>query len=240
VRAPLTVRSGRYIWEKGNGLSFKGDLLFPEGPSVSLNFSHGPGRLNIRNLVVKEGDTSATFGMLAHQELWDLNFSGKFRKSTLDKIFTKNQFLDGFIEGNISARILPTQSFSTSAEGFLSGKNIPVYGMSVPVRIEDFSLRAEGQQLRADSVRMVLNQNRLVMKGYADLSTEDPRFDVDISTENVDLDKILAFLKKSDDATKNKGKKEQWHFPVRGTAHLMWDSLNWPVLCGNLFKEKLQ
>ncbi|MCF8129784.1 MAG: AsmA-like C-terminal domain-containing protein [Deltaproteobacteria bacterium] len=225
VRAPLMVRSGRYLWEKENGVAFKGDLLFPEGPSVSLNFSHGPGRLNIRNLVVKEGNTSATFGMLAHQELWDLNFSGKFRKSSLDKIFIKNLFLDGFIEGNISARILPAQSFSTSAEGFLEGKDIPVYGLRVPAKIEGFSLRAEGQQLRADSVRMILNQNRLVMSGYADLSTEDPRFDVDISTENVDLDKILAFLKKFDDAARNRRKKEHWHFPVRGTAHLMWDSL---------------
>ena len=225
VRAPLTVRSGRSIWEKGNGVAFKGDLLFPDGPSVSLDFSHGAGKLNIRNLVVEEGDTRASFSMQAHDELVNLNFSGKFRKSALDGIFMKNRFLDGFIEGNISARILPTQSFSTSAEGFLEGKDIPVYGMSVPARIEDFSLRAEGQQLRADSVRMVLNQNRLVMSGYADLSTEDPRFDVDISTENVDLDKILAFLKKSDDTTKNKSEKEHWHFPVRGTAHLMWDGL---------------
>ncbi|MBW2709863.1 MAG: AsmA-like C-terminal domain-containing protein, partial [Deltaproteobacteria bacterium] len=46
---------------------------------------------------------------------------------------------------------------------------------------------------------------------------ENPGFDVDISTENVNLDKILALLKKSD--------KDPWRFPVRGTAHLMWDSL---------------
>jgi len=225
VRAPLTVRSGRLIWEKENGADFQGDLLFPDGPRVSLDFFHGPGRLNIRNLVVKEGDTRASFSMQAHDELVNLNFSGKFRKSALDGIFKKNRFLDGFIEGDISARILPTQSFSTSAEGFLKGENIPVYGLRVPAKIEDFSLRAEGQQLRADSVRMVLNQNRLVMSGNADLSTEDPRFDVDISTENVDLDKILAFLKKSDDAARHKRKKEHWHFPVRGTAHLMWESL---------------
>ena len=225
VRTPLTVQSGEYLWEKGNGVSFKGNMLFPDGPRVSMDFSHGPGRLNIRNLVVEEGATKASFGMQAHEELVNFNFSGKFQKSTLDGIFMKNQFLDGFIEGNISARILPKLSFSTSAEGFLRGKEVPVYGMTVPAKIEDFSLRAEGQQLRADSVRMVLNENRLVMNGYADLSTEDPRFDVDISTENVDLDKILAFLKKSDDVKTNKDKKDHWRFPIRGTAHLMWDSL---------------
>ncbi len=225
LRTPLTIQSGRALWEKGTGISFGGDMLFPDGPSVSIDVSYGPAKLNIRNLVMEDDTTRASFAMLAHEELVDLNFSGKFQKSTLDGIFVKNQFLDGWIEGNISARILPMLSFSTSAEGFLTGKNFPVYGMAVPARIEDFSLHAEGQLLRFDSVRMVLDDNRLVMNGTADLSTEDPRFDVDISTENVNLDKILAFLKKSEDTAVKNDDNDPWHFPVRGTAHLMWDSL---------------
>ncbi|MBW2708245.1 MAG: hypothetical protein JRD04_03015, partial [Deltaproteobacteria bacterium] len=209
LRTPLTVQSGRARWEKGENVSFGGDMLFPDGPSVSMDVSYGPAKLNIRNLVVKDGATRASFAMLAHEELVDLNFSGKFQKSTLDGIFVKNRVLDGWIEGNISARVLPMLSFSTSAEGFLTGKDILVYGMALPARIEDFSLHAEGQQLRFDSVRMVLDENRLVMSGTADLSRENPGFDVDISTENVNLDKILALLKKSD--------KDPWRFPVRGT-----------------------
>lgn len=200
-------------------------MLFPDGPSVSMDVSYGLAKLNIRNLVVVDDATRASFAMLAHEELVDLNFSGKFQKSTLDGIFVKNHVLDGWIEGDISARILPQQSFSTSAEGFLTGKDIPVYGMALPAKVEDFSLHAEGQLLRFDSVRMVLDDNRLAMSGTADFSTEDPRFDVDISTENVNLDKILAFLKKSEGDTAKNNDKDPWHFPVRGTAHLMWDSL---------------
>ncbi len=225
LRTPLTFQSGRALWEKDTGVSFNGDVLFPDGPSVSMDVSYGLSKLNIRNLVVEDDATRASFAMLAHEELVDLNFSGKFQKSTLDGIFAKNHVLDGWIEGNISARILPMLSFSTSAEGFLAGKDIPVYGMALPARIEDFSLHAEGQRLRFDSVRMVLGENRLIMSGTADLSTEDPRFDVDISTEHVDLDKILAFLKKSEGATVKNDGKDPWLFPVRGTAHLMWDSL---------------
>ena len=116
------------------------------------------------------------------------------------------------------------QSFATSAEGFLKGKDIPVYGIRLPAKIEDFSLRAEGQLLHFDTVRLVVDENRLVMSGNADLSTEEPRFDVNISTENVDLDKILPFLGKSDDAA-DRDEKDHWAFPIRGTAHLMWDSL---------------
>ncbi len=225
LRTPLTFQSGRILWEKGTGVSFGGDMLFPDGPSVSMDVSYGLAKLNIRNLVVVDDATRASFAMLAHEELVDLNFSGKFQKSTLDGIFVKNHVLDGWIEGDISARILPQQSFSTSAEGFLTGKDIPVYGMALPAKVEDFSLHAEGQLLRFDSVRMVLDDNRLAMSGTADFSTEDPRFDVDISTENVNLDKILAFLKKSEGDTAKNNDKDPWHFPVRGTAHLMWDSL---------------
>ena len=225
LQAPVTVQSGRLLWEKGTGVSFGGNMLFPDGPSVSMDVSYGPGKLNIRKLLVEEDTTRASFAMLAHEELMDLNFSGKLQKSTLNGIFAKNQFLDGWIEGDISARILPMLSFSTSAEGSLTGKDIPVYGVALPARIEDFSLRAEGQLLRFDSVRMALYENRLVMSGTADLSTEDPRFDVDISTENVDLDKILAFLKESESTTVKNDHKDPWLFPVRGTAHLMWDSL---------------
>ena len=225
LRAPLTVQSGRALWEKGTGVSFGGDLLFPDGPSVSMDVSYGPGKLNIRKLMVKDDTARASFAMLAHEELVDLNFSGKLQKSTLDGIIEKNHVLDGWIEGNISARVLPMLSFSTSAEGSLTGKDISVYGVALPARIENFSLHAEGQRLRVDSARMTLYDNRLVMSGTADLSTEDPRFDVDISTEHVDLDKILAFLKKSEGATAKNDDKDPWLFPVRGTAHLMWDSL---------------
>ena len=225
LRTPLTIQSGRALWEKGAGVSFGGDMRFPDGPSVSMDVSYGLEKLNIRNLVVEDDATRASFAMLAHEELVDLNFSGKFQKSTLDGIFVKNHVLDGWIEGNISARVLPMLSFSTSAEGFLTGKGIPLYGVALPARIEDFSFHAEGQRLHFDSVRMVLDENRLVMSGTADLSTEDPRFDVDISTDDVNLDKILAFLNKSEDTKVNNIDKDPWLFPIRGTAHLMWDSL---------------
>ena len=224
LRTPMTIHSGRALWRKNTGVSFDGNLLFPEGTAVSLDVSYGPAKLNIRKLVVEDDTTRATLGLLAHEALVDIDFSGKLQKSTLDGLFAKNLILDGWIEGNISARILPQQSFSTSAEGFLKGKGIPIYGVALPATIEDFSLRAEGQLLRVDSARMAIYENRLVISGNADLSTENTRFDVDISTDNVDLDKILAFLKESDtDAASND--KGPWSFPIRGTAHLMWDSL---------------
>ncbi|MCP4578655.1 MAG: AsmA-like C-terminal region-containing protein [Deltaproteobacteria bacterium] len=224
LRTPMTIHSGRALWQKNTGVSFDGNLLFPEGAAVSLDVSYGPAKLNIRKLVVDDDTTRATLALLAHEALVDIDFSGKLQKSTLDGLFAKNLILDGWIEGDISARILPQQSFSTSAEGFLKGKGIPIYGVALPATIEDFSLRAEGQLLRVDSARMAIYENRLVISGNADLSTENTRFDVDISTDNVDLDKILAFLKESDtDAASND--KDPWSFPIRGTAHLMWDSL---------------
>ena len=224
LRTPMTIHSGRALWEKGTGASFDGNLLFPEGPAVTLDVSYGPTKLNIRKLVVEDDTSRASLGLLAHEELVDIDFSGKLRKSTLDGIFEKNPVLDGWIEGNISARILPQQSFSTSAEGSLKGEGIPVYGVGLPATIEEFSLRAEGQLLRVDSARLALHENRLVISGSADLSTENTRFDVDISTDNVDLDKILAFLKESDTGAASND-KDPWSFPIRGTAHLMWDSL---------------
>ena len=230
LQTPMTIDSGRALWEKETGASFDGKLVFPEGVAASLDIAYGPAKLNIRKLVVEDDTTRATLGLLAHEALVDMDFSGKLQKSTLDGLFAKNLILDGWIEGNISARILPQQSFSTSAEGFLKGKGIPIYGLALPATIEDFSLRTEGQLLRVHSARMAIYENRLVISGNADLSTENPRFDVDISTDNVDLDKILAFLKESDlkgsdGAAANKEDKDPWLFPIQGTAHLMWDSL---------------
>ena len=225
LRAPLTVRSGRFLWNKGTGISVTANTTFPDGPGLSLDMSYGPGKVNIRNLVVKDRDATASLAVSAHEELVDLSFKGKLQKSTLDRIFEKNRILDGWIEGDLSAQILPAQSFSISAEGSLTGTGIPVYGIGFPARIEDFSLHAQGQLLRVDSARVVLGQNRLIMSGNADLSTEDPRFDVDISTKDVDLDEILAYLEESKGATAKTRKEDPWHFPVRGTAHLMWESL---------------
>ena len=223
LQTPLTIRSGHTLWEKSTGTSFNGKLLFPEGPAVALDVSYGPTRLTSK-LTVEDNASRTTLGFLAHEELVDIAFSGKLRKSTLDRTFVKNPVLDGWIEGDISARILPRQSFSASVEGSLKGEGIPVYGVGLPATIEAFSLRAEGQQLRVDSARIALYENSLVISGSADLSTENTRFDMDISTDNVDLDKILAFLKESETDTASSD-KAPWSFPIRGAAHLMWDSL---------------
>ena len=225
LQTPLSVRSGHIVWTKDNGVMLAGQLLFPKGPSVSINVSQGPGKLNIRELTLEDGAARASFSMLAHEALVDVGFSGKIMKSTLDGMLLNNPFLGGLIEGDISARILPMQSYATSGEGFLRGNDISICGIPFPAKIVDFSLRAEGQQFLVDSLRMLLEQNRLFMHGSADLATEDPRFDVDVTTDHVDLDRILGFLKKSDGKTANGDDRKPWHFPIRGTAHLMWDSL---------------
>ncbi len=225
LRTPLNIRTGHFSWMKDQAVTFSGKMDFPDGPSVSADVSYGAGKLNIRQLVVEENDERASLGMLAHKDLVNFNFSGRLNKSALDGIFCRNPLLDGFVEGEISARILPTQSFATSAEGFLRGNHIPVYGLALPAKIEAFSLRARGRLLHLDSMGLRLNRNRLTVSGNADLSTEDPRFDVDISTDTVDLDKILAYLKKTDDQRDGSKRRDPWRFPVRGTAHLMWDRL---------------
>ncbi|EFK10114.1 conserved hypothetical protein [delta proteobacterium NaphS2] len=226
LQTPLKVRSGHIVWTKDNGIILAGKLLFPKGPSVSVNVSHGPGKLNIRELTLEDGAERASFNMLAHEALVDVSFSGKIMKSTLDGMFLKNPFLDGLIEGDISARMLPMQSYAASAEGFLRGNDISIYGIPFPAMIVDLSLRAEGQQLLVDSLQMLLHQNKLFMRGSADLATDDPRFDVDITTDHVDLDNALEFLTKSNGKTANGDNEKPWHFPIQGTAHLMWDSLS--------------
>jgi hypothetical protein len=225
LKTPLKVQSGRFLWNRESGASLAASTLFPGGPNVSVDMSYGPGKIDIRNLAITDREVKASFSMSAHEELVDLNFKGRLQKSTLDGILENNRILEGWIDGDISARVLPTQSFSTSAEGSLAGADIRLYGVKVPARIEDFSLHAEGQLLLVDGVQMVLGENRLTMSGNADLSTERPRFDVDIATKEVDLDRILAYLDKSKETSQKAKKKSDWHFPVRGTAHLMWDSL---------------
>ena len=225
LQTPLKMKSGHILWVKDKGVSLAGQLLFPKGQSVSVDVSQGPGKFNIQKLTLEDDAERASFSMLAHEELVDASFRGKIEKSALDGIFLKNPFPGGLIEGDISARILPMLSYATSAEGFLRGTDISIYGIPFPAKILNFSLSAEGQQLRLDSVQMLLDQNRFFMSGSADLATEDPRFDVDITTDHVDLDKILHFLEKSHEKTAHENDDKPWHFPIRGTAHLMWDSL---------------
>ncbi len=225
VQTPLTIHPGHALWEKRGGICLDGNLFFPHGQSVSMDVFNGPTMFHIRNLTVADEAAKASLGLRVQEDLIDIDFSGKLLKSTLDGLFAKNRFLDGWIEGEINAQVLPKQSFCTTAEGNLAGKNIPVYGISLPIKIEDFSLGAEGQQLLMKSVRALVGENRLLISGSADFFPEDPRFDVDISTEDVDMDKVLQFLKKTDENARNGGKHDPWVPPMRGTAHLMWDSM---------------
>ena len=216
VQTPLTVSSGSTRWDKGTGISFHGELRFPHGPNVSMDGFYGSDKFNIRKLIVADEASTVSMGLRVHEDLVDVDFSGNLKKTTLDNMFVKNQFLDGWIQGEMTARVLPSLSFSASAEGVLRGKDIPAYGVDLPVSIEDFSLYAEGQLLRVASAHMTLGENELAISGSADFSREDPRFDVDISTENVDLNKVLEFLKERDEKTGNDGGNASWSLPVSG------------------------
>ena len=41
LRTPLTVQSGRALWEKDTGVSFNGDMFFPDGPACPWMFLMG-------------------------------------------------------------------------------------------------------------------------------------------------------------------------------------------------------
>ena len=133
-----------------------------------------------------------------------LTFNGTLAGVTLDELLEKNEFLTGWLKGNLSAHIDLDQPFSSVAQGALQGVGLKYpYSGDVPVQIDTFSVAAKGNLFTVDS-NLRVEGHSLKTKGEVDFLLDGFVFDMDISMNGFDLDHVMTSVlgKKRDGASR--------------------------------------
>ena len=225
--SPVSISKAHLLWDKGTGTSFKGNLFAPKGLDISLGVLKTPGALKIENLTIRDDKSDASFDCNIQEDAVSIRFSGNLEKTSLDSFLAKNRLLNGWIKGNLWARIIPGSAIESTIEGYLQGGDIAFHELNLPARIEHFSFEAGQQRIILKSVNLAVDDTQISATGTLDLSEQGILFDLDLSSDDFNMDDIINAFNKKGKETKVKRDENRWSLPVKGTTHVKLNSLTY-------------
>jgi hypothetical protein len=224
LRAPLSLQDTHLVWVKGAETSFRGSLVFPDGPAVVLDMVKRPESLEIKELVIKDEHSDVSAEMKLKENELDVSFSGNLTQETMDRIITSEIIRYGWVKGDFSAHIRLDKPVLSTATGSIEGEHlIPPLRTDVPFMVDRFLVNAADDRTTIESARLTWGDNHFILKG--DLTTKEDTFivDMDIAADGIQFENInKTFLKKDE-------REEELleDFPVKGILRLASEQLSY-------------
>jgi hypothetical protein len=217
IHLPFSLSRAHVFWEKSGKTLFSGNLSVKHGPEVFVDASYAAEELTIKQLAIRDAKSNASLSFHRKGREFDLTFKGNLAGATLDELFERNEFLKGWIKGDLSTRIALDQPFNSVAQGTLQGAglNYP-WGGEGPIQVATFSLNAQGNLFTVESNLLLLGHT-LRTKGKVDFLLDGFVFDMDVFTNGFELDQIMTKVggKEGDEAF--------WPLPLKGILRVESD-----------------
>jgi len=124
TQGPFSISPAQLTLE-GKGaakISFKGKLIFENGPIVSMEVFATPEDVVIRDLLIQDKMSRATVGLTLGKSDAVLKFSGELNDKTLQGMLRGNELPAKWMKGNLQARIRLDQPWLSTADGDMEGR----------------------------------------------------------------------------------------------------------------------
>ena len=138
--------------------------------------------------------------------------------------------MNGWINGNLWARIIPGSAIESTIEGHLEGGDIVFHELNLPARVEHFSFEADQQRIILKSADLVVDDTQFSATGTFDLSEQGILLDLDLSSDDFELEDIINAFDGNGKKSKTKKVKNKWSLPIKGTTRVNLNSLRYRKL----------
>ena len=197
VKPPFSVSPAQLTLE-GRGaakVSFKGKLIFDNGPNVSMEVLSTPEDVVIRDLLIQDKMSRASIGLTFGKSVAVLKFSGELNDKTLQGMLQGNELPAKWMKGNLQARIPLDQPWLSTADGDIEGRDIHLTLKQIGrVDIDRVSLEAAKSNVRINSAALRWKDKPFSFNGVASVSPKRIEFDMDLSTQSLEFDTISQAL----------------------------------------------
>lgn len=242
---PHSFSNVKLAWDNSGKIVASGNLSLQNGPDITGDLLLKDDELIIKNLLIRDKESRAVIGITLRDKMLDLSFSGNLHKSTADQLLANNQILAGWIKGNIRTHIDMENPLKSAAWGDLKGKALVFpWKPNTPVKINSFALNAAKNKINLQSADLTFSGNRLHAAGNTTVSARQVWFDMDITADELDGDKLKKALDRQKQPT---GKKQSAEFhlpPIQGnlkikTKKFKYGQFVWnPLQVGIILRDK--
>ncbi len=195
VNSPLAFRNSHLLWQKTEGVTFTGNVIVADGPSLSLDLSRTAATIKAGRATIKDGDTNATITARQNGKTTDFSFSGKLSQPTLSRIFEQGGFGKGNVQGDFKASVNADRPLDSTAQGRLTGDDIVVpWGGAVPLMVDNFTLHAGKNILTVDSSVLTWGDHHYAMYGNVTASASGLVLDLDLGADRIVVSEIQNAL----------------------------------------------
>lgn len=244
VRTPIQFANADIIWQSPDQFEIKGNLLFPKNVKIVTDFHYQQGFLTVNRLDIQDQDSevSCAFGLGTNKI--NMTFNGFLNHQTLGRMFLGERWSDGWLKGDFKVAFVKGNLSESSLQGRLEGGNFkfPV-AEEAPLVIEKFMLSAENKRIAVNDLALAYLENRVALKGQADITADIIMLDLDASAGDLKWD---VSEKTSEEPVKNPSDNSEinlWEYPVSGSINLAAESFSlgeytWQPVRAKLSKDQ--
>jgi hypothetical protein len=245
VRAPLTTQETRLSWSKKAPTNLSSAFSVNAGPEVTINVDQGSGELAINQLSIRDQESDATLSITIREGEFGFGFRGNLNAGTMARLFARNHLFGGSLAGDLSARVIPSQLATSTAEGQLTVKDLwyaPKQG--APLALQNASLEAKGTTLEVKTATFRVMETPIELTGNLGVVDNQVQLDLDLRADGIDWNKLKEAypIEKPGEQSPGKAPKGGERFqemPIRGSlrinaGYFAYDHYRWQPLRANL------
>jgi hypothetical protein len=180
-----------------------------------------PNELIIEKLSIKDHVSQVALEGKYKEPMLTISYDGNLQASTLKQLFQFDQAPGtAELDGKAQLRLNLKNASETSLVGILSGKNFSLpTGFREPLHIKYLSIEGTSETVYMKSADLNWNDIALNLSGSITPNFPDkPMIDLDVEADSVDVEKILATIKRGCKMQDNK-KTRTFSLPVAGFVH---------------------
>jgi hypothetical protein len=236
IRSPVSIPHANLTWRRGSAATFSGNLAVDNGPKISIDIIQNSAELTVKELLIQDQKSNASITFSLKEGEIGLGFAGELHKATLDLCLVENECLEGWIKGDLQARVSIDQPARSVASGRVKAEHIILpWILNVPTKIENIALNAQQENLKVESAIVTLGDDRITLTGNVGARAKGFVLDMDLLANEVKWEHIRKVLDQDgEDGEEKEAKqaKDSWDLPVRGVLRLKsgsfaYDGFTW-------------
>lgn len=221
LRPPISFSAVHLTWNNRRETALSGHMSLPQGLNLSGDIFLAPDELIIKQFVIQDSESKASFKLTSADRALDISFSGNLNKATMDHLMLENKILGGWIKGDFHTHIQLDQPASSTVQGELMVKNLIVpWKIKAPFVVNTLSLKTNNDDIRVESANLSLDKKKFDLQGNVNLSPKGFLLDIEVSADEVNLNHLKQTLSTNNKANRDKKDKSAEIYPVQGVLKL--------------------